>query len=146
MHRNATCRPLLKPWVSLPSTYRHSSCFEFLSHFCFHLTFPRIRLECTVVITFIYKTKVCIIMTMSLCSVFSASIQMRCPLLRDLMQFFLKASLKINRDTPNLDIVLHGTYRPFTRKCRDLSFIGRPLSFSGILHHHNCQRKFDIFQ
>ena len=85
-------------------------------------------------------------MTMSLCSVFSASIQMRCPLLRDLMQFFLKASLKINRDTPNLDIVLHGTYRPFTRKCRDLSFIGRPLSFSGILHHHNCQRKFDIFQ
>ena len=85
-------------------------------------------------------------MTMSLCSVFSASINMRCPLLRDLIEFFLKASLKINQETPNLDIVRHGTYRPFTRNCRDLSFIGRPLSFSGILQHHNCQRKFDIFQ
>jgi hypothetical protein len=44
LHRTATCRSLLKPWVSLLSTYKTTElCFEFLSHFSvFHLTLPRI--------------------------------------------------------------------------------------------------------
>jgi hypothetical protein len=33
LHRTATCRPLLKPWVSLLSTYKTIElCFEFLLH------------------------------------------------------------------------------------------------------------------
>jgi hypothetical protein len=46
LHRTATCLPLLKPSISLLSTYKTTKLFfEFLSHFSgFHLTFPYIFL------------------------------------------------------------------------------------------------------
>jgi len=43
LHRTATCRPLFKPWVSMLSIYRQSSCASnfYRAFKVFHLTLPR---------------------------------------------------------------------------------------------------------